>query len=329
MAEVLSQSQIDALLQGINSGKLEVDNKPEVKSKATKPYDFKSPKKFTKEQLRTVDSLHENLSRLFSSYLSGLLRVFCEITVLQIEEQRYYEYSNALVDEGLIALIDLKPTNKVYDNAILIFNIPKTVGFFMIDRLLGGSGKGYNLSRGFTDIELAIFKNVLDKLSAQVQEAWRSYISVTATMQSIETNPRLLQLNSPEDIVVIVVLSVKISDIEQVMSICIPASNLAELMTGFSRRYERTVKQLDETKEIYRKKAILDSLVDSNIEVKAVFDKLQLDLQDILHLQVDDVIPLNKSINSDVQLMVDDVPWFSAKLGQTKLKKAVKISKLI
>ncbi len=329
MPEVLSQEQIDALLQGFSSGDVAVGDKKEPEAPKAKVYDFKSPKKFTKEQLKTIDSLHENMSRLFSSYLSGLMRVFCEISVLQIEEQRYYEYSNALVEDGLTALVELKPDNEDFDNTILIFNMPKSIGFFMIDRLLGGSGRGFRINRSYTDIELAILNYVFDKLTVQVQESWRSHIASSATLQSIETNPRLLQLNTPEDIVVIVALEIKISNLEGVISVCISASNLAELMTGFTTKYERSVKQLDENKEEQRRNLIFNSLIDSDVEIKAVFDQFTLDLQDIMELKVDDVIPLAKPVNSEIQLLIDDNKWFSAQLGQTKLKKAVKVSKLI
>lgn len=329
MPEVLSQEQIDALLQGFSSGDVAVGDQKEQETQKAKVYDFKSPKKFTKEQLKTIDSLHENMSRLFSSYLSGLMRVFCEISVLQIEEQRYYEYSNALVEDGLTALVELQPENKDFDNTILIFNMPKSIGFFMIDRLLGGSGRGHRINRSYTEIELAILHYVFDKLTVQVQESWRSHLAASATLQSIETNPRLLQLNTPEDIVVIVALEIKISNLEGVISICISASHLAELMTGFTTKYERSVKQLDENKEEQRRNLIFNSLVDSDVEIKAVFDQFALDLQDIMELKVDDVIPLAKPVNSEIQLLIDDNKWFSAQLGQTKLKKAVKISKLI
>ena len=86
MPEQLSQGQIDALLKRLNSGEVDTELQETSGSKRIKEYDFKSPKKFTKEQLRALDSLHENFARLLSSYFSGLLRAFCEVSVIQIEE---------------------------------------------------------------------------------------------------------------------------------------------------------------------------------------------------------------------------------------------------
>ena len=326
MAEKLSQGQIDALLKRINSGDktVELDNEKQIRE-----YDFKSPKKFTKEQLKTLDGLHENFSRLLSSYFSGLLRMFCEVSVLQIEEQRYYEYSNALPDNALIGMINLKPANKQYNEATLIMDMSTTIGFFMIDRLLGGSGEGYNLNRDYSDIEIEILKNVFHKICRHLQEAWCSYIEVETNLTSMETNSRLLQALAPDDIVVIVALNMKIKNLNGGLSLCIPAANLEEMIGNFSVKYARTFKRQDPEQEEAKRKMIFERLTDSDLEVKAVLDQFQLNLSDVMNLQLADVIPLSKSINSDIDIVIDDIPWYSAKLGKVKMKKAVKLNELI
>lgn len=328
MPEILSQNQIDALLQGLNSGDVDVVTDKADKKKI-RDYDFRSPKKFTKEQLRTMDSLHENLSRSISSYLSGALRMYCEVNVLQIEEQRYHEYSNALPDNALVGVIELKPKNHNYDEATLVMDMSTSIAFFMIDRFLGGTGEGYNLDRPFTDIEVAILENVFQKFNSFIQEAWNYHIEVTTELQSIETNPRLVQVLSPDDIVVIVVLGIKIKNLTGNLSICIPALSLEEMIGNFSSKYIKVSKKLDMQRESVRKQAILNALVGSELELKVVLDELSLELHDVLQLQVDDIIPLTKNVNSDVDVTVNNVPWFKAKLGETRLRKAVKINQLI
>ena len=328
MADILSQNQIDELLRGFASGAPQEE--PAASGKKVKDYDFRSPKKFTKEQLRTMDSLHENLSRLLSSYFSGELRAFCEVTVLQIEEQRYYEFNNALPDSALIGLIDMSPTDKNINESTILVDVAPQIAFFMIDRLLGGSGEGYGYTRDFSEIELAIMRHEFERLAFYIQEGWRDYIDLTCTMSSVETNTRLIQIYAPEDIVVIVALNVRIRKVEGTITICIPASGLEEMMGDFVSKYTRLLKRTtDESKEQVRRHLIMTALNQSNLEMKAVVHEIQLDLADVLQLQVNDVIPLNKSVNSDVVVKVDDYPWFYAKLGSVKVKKAVKLTNLI
>lgn len=326
MPEILSQSQIDALLKGITSGEVDTEKK-DANEKPVKEYDFYSPKKFTKEQLRTMDSMHENLSRLMTNYFSAVLRVFSEVSVMQVEEQRYYEFNNALPDNALIGLIGLQPKIRNMNESTLMVDMSTNIGFFMIDRLLGGSGDGYALTRDFTEIETAILTNVYQKITGYIQDSWCDYIDVNCSLDSLETNPRLLQVYAPEDIVVIIVLNVKLREVEGTLSICVPGIGLEEMFGDFTSKYTRINKKLnDETREEMRRKVIEDSLYDSGLEVKAVFDKTQMDLADILHLSVNDVIPLSKHVNGNINLYVNDVPWFSGKLGTSKNKKAIKIT---
>lgn len=328
MSEKLSQAQIDALLNRMSSGEADIEVEDNTKPKV-REYDFRSPKKFTKEQLKALDSLHENFSRVMSSYFSGMLRMFCEVSVLQIEEQRYFEYNNALPDTALIGLIEMKPANKRYSEVTLIMDMSTSVGFLMIDRLLGGSGNGFNFTRDYTDIELAILENVFQKMVSHMEEVWSNYIQAKFELTSIETNSRLLQVFAPEDTVVIVALNVKFKNLSGNVSICIPATSLEETIGALGMKYSRIAKKEDDDKELLRRQLIMGQVYNSELDVKAVLDNFQLELQDILNLQVSDVIPLNKNINSDITIMVDDSPWFNAKLGEVKLKKAVKLNSII
>lgn len=329
MPEILSQSQIDALLKGLSTGETPAEDASNGDKKSVKDYDFYSPKKFTKEQIRTVDSLHENLARLVSNYFSGVLRVFSEVSVLQVEEQRYFEYNNALPDTALIGLVDLQPINHSLGEYTLMLDMSPNLGFFIVDRLLGGPGDGYGLSRDFTEIELAILDNVYRRLTNYMQDSWRDYLEVECKLDSLETNPRLLQLYAPEDIVVIVVLSVKLRELEGTLSLCIPGIGLEEMMSDFTSKYSRISKKMsDESRDVLRKQVITDALYDSDLIVKAVFDQTVLELSDVLRLRVNDVIPLDRHVNGNVNLFIDDIPWFDGKIGILKNKKAVKITGL-
>ena len=327
MPEQLSQSQIDALLQKMSSGEAH-----EVQEETTKvrEYDFRSPKKFTKEQLKSLDSLHETFSRMLSPYFSGLLRTACEIEVAQIEEQSYYEYSNALPDTALIGMLDLKPVNHNYDEARMIVNLPMSIGFYLVDRVLGGPGTGIDYDRDYTDVEITILSTVLQNITQRLQDTWSSNLDLEIKMDGIETNSRLLQVFAPGDVVVIVVLNVKFDNkMDGLMNICIPGEFLEQVSDTFNIRYAHASKRQDPSKEESKKRLILENVCSSNMEVQAIFDQFQMSLKDIMQLQPDDIIPLSKPINSDILVTIDKTPWFTAKLGETKQKKAIKLQNIV
>ncbi len=325
----MSQNQIDALLKSINSGE-EVERTDESGADHVKEYDFYSPKKFTKEQLRTVDSLHENMGRLLSSYLSGILRVFSDVSVLQVEEQRYYEYNNALPDTALIGLVDVKPGNINLPDSTIMVDMSNNLSFALIDRLLGGPGGGGNLQRDFTDIELAIMKNIYLKLAEFMMESWKDHMDITGELTSIETNPRLIQVYAPEDIVVITVLNVKLREMEGTLSVCIPAIGLESYLGEFTSKYARiSHKMSNERLDNMRRDLIKESLSDSGLTLKAVFDETTMDVADALRLRPNDVIPLSKALNGVIRVDVDNTPWFTAQLGNSRSHKAVKIIDMV
>ena len=326
MPEQLSQSQIDALLKKMASGGEDVQ---EEKQKI-KEYDFKSPKKFTKEQLKAMDGLYETFSRMLASYFSGLLRTVCEITVVQIEEQRYYEYNNALPDTALVGLVEMRPENKRYEGSTFIMDMSTSLGFYFSDKVLGGPGTGFNLSRDYTDIEITILGNIIGKITERLQETWQNNLPIEAKLAEIQTNARLLQIFAPEDVVLIVILNVKLGNqVEGNLNICMPAEFLESVMHTFSLRYARPAKHQDRDKEEQKKRIILENVCESDMELRVIFDRFQLELRDIMSLQPDDVIPLAKRVDSDVLITVDQIPWFTAKLGQTKQKKAVRLNDIV
>ena len=287
MAEALSQNQIDELLKQMQSGKVdaEIDTAPKIKE-----YDFKSPKKFTKEQLKALDSLHENFSRGLSSYFTSILHNVCEVSVLQIEEQRYYEFSNALPENTLVGVIDLQSEDGKVADTSFIMDVSASFSFMTIDRLLGGNGRLIVPERNFTEIEMAIMEDVVQAMIQYLEEAWCNYIPVTTTLNSIETNARLLQTYSPQEIVVIVALDVQLPDFKGAITLCFPAEGLEGVVDSFKIWHSRSSKQQDANKNQEQQVSIMETIKQSDLEIGAVLDRFEMSLEDILQLQVQDVI---------------------------------------
>lgn len=294
-----------------------------------KKVDFRSPKKFGKEQFRTLEDLHETFARNLSSYFSALTRLYCEVQIIQIEKHRYYEYINSAQELAVCANYELVPMDESIDELSMLVTFNPDIGFFLIDKLLGGTGDQYDLNREFTEIESALLENLLTKLTRQIEMSWMKHLEIDASMKSLETNPRMIQLMMPEDIVLIVECKVTLGEIDSSFKILLPSLALESMMEKFTPKFVRTTKRHDESKEEIQKNAILNSLKSAEVELKVVLDEIELDLHDILQLEVNDIIPLSKRYDSNVTLNVDDTPWFEARLGETKQRKAVRIEHLI
>lgn len=330
MADVLSQSQIDALLSSFSAeGAKALDEIEEQASeRKIKNYDFKMPKKFTKEQLKVIDGIFENYSRVLSSYLTGLMRVYCKVEVLQIEEQLYYEFNNALPDYVMMAMINMGITDDDVLETNCIMQLSNPVSGAMMDRLMGGEGNYIEMNRDFTEIEVGLMSNVLSKMAGLLKEPWGSYIEINPVLTTIETNSRVMQSISPDDVVILVMLEMEIKDVKNTVSFCIPALNLESMMSKFGDRWSRSTKKLDPKREKERRLSLMDAIKDSELRIDTVLCETELDLYDVLTLQPGDVIPLNMSIDSNVTVKIGENTWFDGKLGISNNKKAVKIDNI-
>lgn len=323
MADTLTQEQIDAMLsQALSGGLVETAAAEEQ----VKEYDFRSPKKFTKEKMRALETIFESYARLLSSYLTGLLRLYCKVSLVSIEEQRYFEYNNALPDYVMMGLLDLGIDNEDIDEFTTLLQLSNSLTFVLIDRLLGGRGESADLDRDFTELESSVIGKVLTDMAGMLKEPWENYIELNPKVTQLETNSRVISTVGYDDTMIIVALEVTINEIKSIISVCVPALNLDEIMMKFVTRAHKSTRKIhDAHKEEERRDTIMNTLNQSSLTIRAVLDETQLQLSDILHLQVDDIIPLPKSIDGNVVLRIGERDWFDGKLGIFNNRKAVKI----
>lgn len=327
MADVLTQAQIDEMLKSVAMGAEPVVTKTEETQ--VKEYDFRAPKKFTKEQIKILESIFENYARLLSSYLTGKLRLYCRVSLLNIEEQRYNEFNNALPDYVIMGMVDLGIKNDEISETDVIVQVSNPVTYTMIDRLLGGKGEYSDTSRDFTEIEITIMTDVMKSFADLLKEPWLTHIDLEPRLIGIETNSRVVQTIGHEDTVIIVALEVEINNQKSIVSVCIPAINLDEIMSKFIPRYSGTRRKTDAAREQERRDSIMTGISTTDLVVKAILGEINLDMYEVLTLQVNDVIPLDKKISENILVRVGERDWCDGKLGTYNNKKAIMVENFI
>ena len=327
MADVLTQAQIDEMLKSVAMGAEPLVAKSDEAE--VKEYDFRAPKKFTKEQIKILESIFENYARLLSSYLTGKLRLYCRVSLMNIEEQRYNEFNNALPDYVVMGMVDLGIKNDEISETDVIVQVSNSVTYTMIDRLLGGKGEYNDLNRDFTDIETTIMTDVMKSFTELLKEPWQMHIDLEPRLIGIETNSRVVQTIGHEDTVIIVALEVEINSQNSIVSVCIPAINLDEIMGKFIPRYSTSRRKTDAHREQERRDSIMGGISTTDLVVRAVLGEINLDMYEVLTLQVNDVIPLSKKISENIVVKVGERPWCDGKLGTYNNKKAIMIENFI
>ncbi|WP_026395965.1 flagellar motor switch protein FliM [Acetobacterium malicum] len=328
MAEILSQSQIDSLLSSLISGKDEPEAPSAVSGKKVKDYDFRRPKLFTREQLKHLFSIYENYARLVSSHITGILQTYSLVEIIEVEEQQYYEFNNALPDSVLMGLIDFDIKDSEDEEDLVIMDISKEVGFCSFDRLLGGSGKPLKEDREFTEIEIGVMEYFYRGMINLMKNVWFDYLEIAPRLIKIETNSRILQGIGADENVVIIVMSIKVNETQGKINICIPATTLDMLFKKKMSQTKKNIKRGDQQAEEKRRLNIINEIRKTELEIKGVLGDTEVLSQDIYELEVGDIIKLNKPANSMVDIVVNDEVWFRGEMGDYKKKRAIQIKEL-
>lgn len=320
MAEVLSQSQIDALLAAAMSGTQDLSQAKEEKK--YQKYDFRSPRKYTKERLKMLNGVFENYAKVLNTRINALARATCEVEVDTVDEQRYYEFSNALIDGEVVTLAYLDLLGDREETPVIIVATP-SIMVSLIDRLMGGNGDVEDdlpSDYTYTDLDLSLYTNLMTDFISIMGGSWENYIHLDFHFGRIEANPTLVQLIGFEETVIMVSMDINFSNSSGRLDICLPDAVLGRIFTEINKgnavlRKERE----DHSQEIY------SHLQTSELEITAELGRTAVQLQDLYNLSVGDVIDMNIKKDSTVSLKIGGREWFAGLMGTHDKHLAVKI----
>lgn len=330
MTEVLTQQQIDELLGNLHSGEIDIKQmEQETAMPKVKDYDFRSPKKISRDQLKFLDNIYDNFARFFSLQLTSLLRVSCEIEIVQIEEEEYKEFNNALDDSVLVGIFGVTEDGHHNEDGQLLVEMARPLSFSILDLLLGGDGSGYNIEREYTEIEISVMEYLYRVMANHLANGWSNYAEIRHKLDMIETNSRVIQFIAPDESIVIIAMELTVDHLKGSMNICVPTAVLETVFSLFDSKIGKQLKKDFRTAE-EQSHFIFDTLKQSQLQVTGTLGYTDIELQDLLVLQKGDVIVLDKAEeNSPVELMIEGIPWFSGEVGTFKKNYAVKINDVL
>ncbi|MBP5324887.1 MAG: flagellar motor switch protein FliM [Pseudobutyrivibrio sp.] len=322
MGDVLSQNEIDNLLNALTSGELDADEIKNTKEKPVKNYDFARPSKFSKEHLRTLEIIFEHYGRLLATNLPVFLRKNVQVEVMNSEAVTYMEFSNSLSNPVLLGIVDFSPleTN-------IIVEMASNLGFAMVDRMLGGEGEPLDKIRDFSEIELLIIERVMTSCVELLREPWANVLDVHPRLERIETNSQFAQIISPSEMIAIVTVNIKIGDVEGLMNVCLPFITLEPVMDKLNTKFWYS-SQKEKTGVSYSD--AVETLINrAKIPIKAVLGNSVITVADFSQLQVGDIVRLDTKVDEELDVFVGDIKKFSALPGASGKDYAVRVTQII
>lgn len=330
---MLDQNDIDALLASVSSGDdSETEQElPMIFSRVRKDldsveirqYDFKRPERVSKDQMRALETLHEAFARNFGASLSGFLRTIVEVRVAACEQMTYGEFVSGLPNPTSYNLIqpdDLEGQMCLEVSPLIIYPI--------IDRLLGGTNQDLFIpQRPMTAIEQRLISNVLRRGLDALSEAWDSVHKLKFSMVAHESNPQLVQIVPPNEVVMVIGLEVRMASRAGTMNLCIPYNVIEPVMDELSSQswFAISRSENDTTSE----NRISKNLDQTGVEVTAVLAETTITLRDLSEMKIGDMISTTNSSKDAATVLVGQETKFLAQVGQHHGKRAIRIERSI
>ena len=322
MGDVLSQNEIDSLLAALTTGELDVEEIKENNEKQVKNYDFARPSKFSKEHLRTLEIIFEHYGRLLSTNLPVYLRKNVQVEVMNSEAVTYSEFSNALSNPVLLGIVNFAPLQ-----GNIIIEMASSLGYCIVDRMLGGRGEPMDKVREFSEIELLIIERIIIVCVNLLREPWENVVDIHPRLERIETTYQYAQIISPSEMIAIVTINLKIGDVEGLMNICLPFITLEDVIDKLNTKYwYANMTAQDDTDY---KEAIELLIQKAQIPVKAVLGNSVISVNDFATLQRGDIIRLDRKVDDELDVYVGNIRKFTALPGSAGDDYAVRITSVI
>jgi flagellar motor switch protein FliM len=317
--EVLSQSEIDALLAALSTGEMSADElKKEEATKKVKVYDFKRALRFSKDQIRSLTRIHENFARLLTTFFSAQLRTYVQISVASADQLPYEEFIRSIPKMTILNIFEVPPL----DGRILL-EVNPNIAYAMLDRVLGGRGASINKVDNLTEIETKIMTSLFEKAFSNLRDAWESIAEIDPILTDFEVNPQFLQMVSPNETVVVISLNTQIADSSGMINICIPHVVLEPIIPKLSVHYwMQTQKKAREPQEV---QALEKRLKQAQVPVIAELGTSTISIQEFLQLGVGDVIQLDQKIHEPLVVKIGEVAKFIGQPGKVHKRLAVQI----
>jgi flagellar motor switch protein FliM len=330
MSNILDQSEVDALLAAVDAGVVVEEqqqsnifsrSRRNMESVEVRAYDFKRPERVSKDQMRALQTLHEAFARNFGASLSGFLRTIVEVKVATCEQMTYSEFISGLPNPTSFNLIQS-------DNleGQMCLEISPLIIYPIIDRLLGGTSQDLFIpQRPMTLIETRLIGNVTARGLATLGEAWSGVREMVFSVDTTESNPQLVQIVPPNEVVVVIGFELKTSNRAGTMNLCIPYAVIEPVMDDLSSQSWFSMSKNHRSEEAEGR--LVKSLGDADVEVTGVLAQTTITLSELLNLAVGDVITTEKLASEPVLLCVEGKPKFTAHLGQYRGLRALRVGK--
>jgi flagellar motor switch protein FliM len=280
-------------------------------------FDFKKPSKFSKEQTRIFELIHNTFANLIETRISILTRDILEVSLIMIEQKTFSEYIGSVKEQSLVAIAK----SNIFDgDVILQFN--NLMLFILIDKILGGDGQA-EINRNFTEIEMNLAGEIINIFVEELKEAWATAEKMEFEIKNIENNMQYIRTIPPNEMSLIFNFKIEIAGKIGFFTICMPFVSVRPVLDNLNKKslYSQDTSFFSEN----QKSRLGDNLGPVEIEARVVLGSTDLTIKEINNLNEGDIIKMDTQVSGCVEMVVGESELFKVKIGKVSNKLAVQI----
>ncbi len=331
--DVLSRNDVESLLRSLDGGAApaapgaEPAVKADPKKSASKvrvlAYDFKRPERVGKEQMRALQSLHDGFSRNVGASLSAVLRSIVEVRLISVDQLTYSEFVYSLEIPTCFNLLKPMPLEGNW-----VLDISPSLLYPIIDRMLGGNiGADSSLKRPLSEIELRLAARISNVFLRELEVAWSNIVDLKIEVERVESNPQLVQIVPPNEVVIMVSFELSLGAIRGMANLCIPFNTIERVgskLTSNSWVGYASIRANSETTS-----KLLSRLDGSMADVIVTLARSTIKSADLFDLEVGDIISTEKDVSHPLEVEIANRTKFHASPGSFKGRKAIQIEQIV
>ncbi len=323
MNQVLSQSEVDALLSAVSDNEIRPEGRGKHDDRVVVVYDLTSQDRIIRGRLPQLDVIYEKFMRAFRVTLSSAIRKIAALNHSSTDFLKFGEFINTLPAPTCMSVLRM---GNLRGSALFV--IETKLAYALIDSFFGGDDRPYTKVEGkdFTPIELSIVKKVVELAIGDLEAAWESVEVIDCSFVRTEVNPQFVGIVPPTDVVIASTFDVELEKASGTITLVIPYSAIEPIKQKLSSGFQVEADQTD--KRIWSK-IISEQLKDVSVDIKVNLGESIFSIKDLMELKVGDILPLNQDASKEIDILVEGVKKFKGFYGTNHGSVAMKITEKI
>jgi len=318
MANVLSQDEVDSLLEGISDGKVKTEPEIPERDEELRVYDFLRQAGPVHLNLPSLGIINERFVGFLKTSLSNVTRSVIDVDVSDIDSVKFGEFCRSIPLPTSLNIFKIEPLRGF---ALLV--LEGSLVFAFVDTLFGGKCESHVKLEGksFTTIEVKMIDKIVKVILGDLEHAWSDVYKVKMVFTRSEVDPQFAGIATPNDMVIAIKLGVDLENASGVMTVCIPYSTIEPIREKLRHKFQGERLEVDQRWRRY----IEEKIRELTINLSCTLGMAKITGRELLEMKIGDVIQMDQKISDQVILRVEGIPKFKGYPGSYNKKKAIKI----